>query len=257
MKTRELFLSTILNCLLILLSGCASTKPVHQTTAMTDIPQPEGLVTPTPAIADEGDEMNVSSIIVPAGTSPTIDGTISPGEWDGAAIADFADGSQLFLMQAGDYLYLGIRAIESGMVAGNVFIQRGDKIVILHTSAALGTAVYRQSEAGWHQVQDFTWRCRNTSDSDAARAERAKFLAEEGWLAANSFVGAPNELEYQMKIPDQDFRLTVVYIKATHPYEEIPWPANLDDDLTKPTPGGFPSTFGFKPEKWPLIQVEK
>ena len=198
--------------------------------------------------------MNVSSIIVPAGTSPTIDGTISPGEWDGAAVADFADGSQLFLMQAGHYLNLGIRAIESGMIAGNVFIQRGDEILILHISAALGTAVYQQSEDGWYQVQDFTWRCRNTSNSDAARTERAEFLAEEGWLAANSLMGTPNELEYQIKIPDQDFRLAVVYIKATPPYEEIPWPALLVDDCIRPNPGGLPLELWFSPEQWARLE---
>jgi hypothetical protein len=61
-------------------------------------------------------------------------------------------------------------------------------------------------------------------------------------------------LEYQIKIPDQDFRLAVVYIKATPPYEKIPWPALLVDDCIRPTLGGLPLELWFSPEQWAFLE---
>ena len=70
-------------------------------------------------------------------------------------------------------------------------------------------------------------------------------------------MGTPNELEYQIKIPDGDFRLAAVYIKASPPYEKIPWPSQLTDDTITPTPGGFPDTFNFSPEQWVELNLPK
>jgi formylglycine-generating enzyme required for sulfatase activity len=197
-----------------------------------------------------GADMLSEPLALPRGKPSALDGTLSPGEWDSARVETFADGSELYLMRDLEFLYLAIRANEAGTIAGNVFIQRGDEISILHSSAALGTAVYQRAESGWGRVRDFTWRCRGTGDSDSARAERAEFLQDEGWLAANGRMGTPNELEYQIRIPDQDFRLAAVYIKSVPPYEKVPWPAGLDDDCIQPTPDGLPDVLMFLPEKW-------
>jgi hypothetical protein len=202
-----------------------------------------------PAPGGETD-MNSNTIEAPISESPSIDGTHAPGEWNAAAVESFADGSELLLMQADGYLYVGIRVINPERVAANVFIQRGDEVSIFHSSAALGTAIYKQADDHWAQTQDFTWQCRSTSLSKAAQAERDAFLQAEGWAAANGRMGTPNELEYQIKIPDGDFRLAAVYIKSTPPYEKIPWPAALTDDTIQPTPGGLPEIFHFSPEHW-------
>jgi len=201
--------------------------------------------------------MENSFVFVPVGTAPNIDGTMSPGEWDQAALETFTDGSQLFLMKNGEFLYVGIRAKEPGTIAGNVFIQRGDEISILHSSAALGTAIYQKSETAWLLTRDFTWRCRKTNNSEISLAERANFLQEEGWLAANGLMGTPNELECQIRIPAQDFRLAVVYIKSTYPYEKVPWPALLDDDSIQPASGGLPPGMQFSPEQWAVLDISR
>jgi len=200
--------------------------------------------------------MNLDPIVVPSGQAPNIDGTLSPGEWDDAVIGTFADGSQLFLLEAEDYLYLGIRNHEDQSFAGNVYIHHGEKINILHSSAALGTAAYEITEDGWQQIQDFTWQLRDTSSSEAAQAERATFLITEGWLASNGNMGTPNELEYQIKIQEQNLNIAVVFTKSTAPYEKVPWPAHLDDDTIMPTPGGFPTTMAFSPTRWGLIEFD-
>ena len=200
--------------------------------------------------------VEIDSLAVPTGHAPMIDGTISSGEWDDALVDTFADGSELRLVRAGDYLYLSMRANTPEMIAGNVFIQQDDRINIMHSSAALGTAIYRKDEQIWQQYQDFTWRCRSTSSSESAQAERVEFLHEEGWLAANGLMGTPNELEYQIKISDPDFRLAAVYIKSSYPYEKVPWPENLVDDCIQPYDGGLPEEMHFSIDQWRMLTLK-
>ena len=142
------------------------------------------------------------------------------------------------------------------MIAANVFIQSGDEIRIMHSSAALGTAIYQMEGNSWHQTQNFTWTCRSTDFSESALAERADFFQKEDWLAANGRMGTLNELEYQIKIPDQDFKVAVVYIKSVPPYEYIPWPANLEDDSIRQNPDGLPLEMNFSIELWRVLDPD-
>jgi len=194
-------------------------------------------------------------IPVPQGKPTSIDGTISPGEWVNAAVESFRDGSELLLMYSEGFLYLGIRANTSEMIVGNVFIDRGDEIAILHSSAALGTAIYQEELSSWGRIQDFVWRCRGTDISKAAEAERVSFLQEEDWIAANARMGSPNELEYQIALTGETLRLAVSFIVASNPDVKIPWPGDLNDDCIKPTPGGMPAQLNFIPEKWATIAL--
>jgi formylglycine-generating enzyme required for sulfatase activity len=200
-------------------------------------------------------DMTPHTVSVPAANPPTIDGTLSTSEWDSAAVATFADGSELLLMHAGDYLYLGLRANTPGMIVGNVFIQRENEIIILHSSAALGTAIYQQGEGVWHQVRDFDWRCRDSGSSASAQAERAAFLQEESWLASNARMGTPNELEYQIAILEETLRLAVNFIRADDPNVKIPWPTDLADGCILPTPGGLPADLYFSPGGWATLSI--
>jgi hypothetical protein len=76
-------------------------------------------------------------------------------------------------------------------------------------------------------------------------------------LAANSRIGTPNELEYQIKVNDQKLRLAVNFIRASNPNEKIVWPADLDDDCIKPTPGGLPEFLDFSPERWGFLELSQ
>jgi hypothetical protein len=196
-------------------------------------------------------------LLIPFGSPPTIDGRHASGEWEDAVTVYFSDGSQCLLMRNGEFLYVGIQANEPGRIATNIFIQRSDEISILHSSAALGTAIYQKEEGSWQQVRNFAWRCRNTGSSESAQAEREEFLAEEGWLAANGMMGTPNEMEYKIRIPEQDFRLAAVYIKSTAPYEKIPWPAHLEDDCIAPASNGLPLELHFSPDQWVQLDFSK
>lgn len=169
----------------------------------------------------------------------------------------FADGSELLMIQTVDTLYLAIRAGTAEMIAGNVFVQHGDEVRILHTSAALGTAIYQQSGEIWAQTKGFSWCCRDTVLSETLDAERAAFLEQEGWVGINSRIGAPNELEYQIALGEEDFRLAVNFLLVSNPDEKIPFPAEVTDDCILPTPGSYPAEFHFSPETWFPVSVAR
>jgi hypothetical protein len=239
---------TITALLVILLSsGCqggqTGATPVPSETSLP-LPLIETTVPPT-------EEMVVS---VPRGTPPVIDGTFSPGEWEQAAVESLPDGSTLSFLHIDGYLYLGLRGDTTEMIVGNVLLARGETIAILHASAALGTGVYRQETATWRLARGFVWRCRDTGASQAAQDERAAFLREEGWVATNSRIGTPNELEYQIEITGEPLRMTVNYIKASETEVKIPWPEGLEDGSVEPTPGGLPEQLDFSPERWARIE---
>jgi len=214
-------------------------------------------VSPTPAPPTELPTSSIdrSTITVPQGEPPVIDGTISPGEWDSASVETFSDGSELLLVNSEGYLYVGIRAKGPEMITGNVFINRGNQIAVLHSSAALGTALYEEGIESWQQTQAFDWCCRMTGKGEAARAERDDFLMEEHWVTTNARTGSPNEHEYQIEVSNETLRLAVNYIKVSEPNSKIPFPKDLDDDCIKPTPGGLPEQLHFVPDKWAVISL--
>lgn len=253
---------TLLSCICLVLVGCLPipTKQADTENVIFPAIQDTLEITPIPADSERMSNLNnVSpiSVIVPTGSPPEIDGVLSPGEWDHAVKEVFADGSEMFFIYAAGDLYLGIHSKTPEMIVANIFIHRSDEISILHTSAALGTAIYQRGNDNWQLIQDFTWQCRDTSQSEAARSERQAFLLREGWIAVNSRIGVPEELEFQIKITEETVRLAANIIKTSNTNEKIPWPANLEDDCIKPTPGGLPGTLLFKPETWATLEISR
>lgn len=95
---------------------------------------------------------------------------------------------------------------------------------------------------------DFHWQCRATDNSEASRTERSAFLEQEGWLAANSRRGTPNELEYQIKITAENLPLAVAFMRSSEQERRVFLPLDLADDTIQPTPGGLPEIRLFSPE---------
>jgi len=188
---------------------------------------------------------------------PLIDGTLSPGEWDGAREESFKNGSQLFLQTDSKYLYLGIRSNSAGMLMGNVFIQSGDTISILHISAALGTAIYQQGTEGWHLIQDFNWQCRDAGNSQAALDERRAFLEQSGWLGSISYMGIPEELEYQIELTAEPMYLFVVFENVDYAGLKFIWPTQVEDHSGELTHGDSTSNLSITTEGWAEITVDR
>ncbi len=196
-----------------------------------------------------------NTLSVPYSDAPIIDGILEPNEWDAAHVETFADGNELLLTRDADYLYLAIRSATEEMIAANIYTAEDDRIIIRHASAALGTGIYQQNESTWLKAQDFHWQCRATNNSPTAQAEREHFLQSEGWLAANSRMGTPNELEYQIKITGETLPLAVSFMRSSAPDERVYFPVTLTDDTIQPTPDGLPETRNFLPETWLLLDL--
>jgi formylglycine-generating enzyme required for sulfatase activity len=214
------------------------------------------IATPSSAPATETPAPVNLVVTTPDGIPPTLDGTMSADEWSDAKRELFSDGSELFMKHHEGYLYLGLRASKPGMIVGNIFVDQGDSVSILHSSAALGTAIYEKSADGFQQTQDFVWRCRNSGSSPAAQAAREKFFQEEGWLADISYMGIPEELEYKIAMPNGSLRLAVTFTPASDVSVRIYWPLGLADDSVKAPQGEFPKNMQFSPSAWATVTAD-
>ena len=192
------------------------------------------------------------TFIAPRGNSAIIDGRILPDEWGEAARVKLAYG-ELLLMQDGDYLYLGITSDFLGL--GSVCVYWDGAISVLHSSAALGTATYVETDGGWQKTGDFVWSNRDTSNSQSAQQARQRHLEAEKWLASNGNMGEPGEMEYQIAMTDGAVRLAVTYLMSPDFISTDFWPETLADGCRyfEPLPGDAPEKVNFSPETWMTV----
>ena len=181
---------------------------------------------------------------------PVIDGILLPGEWDLADLYYFEDGSELYLLFSENHLYLAIKTISAEMISANVFLSSEERIHILHTSAALGTAIYQPEGDIWRRTRNFEWCCRSSVDDASTRAVREAFYHTENWLGINSFNGNENELEYKISLSGSEEYLAVNFLRVDQIEDKLVWPLGISDGPAQPTIGGFPDTMDFSPENW-------
>jgi len=250
--------SVAIVCLIVVMSGILAACVIGTTPETTTTSQPSA--SPSNITPTENPTSPVSAdlvIAIPNWNPPALDGTMSADEWSGAKRELFSDGSELLMKYHEGYLYLGIRASAPGMIVGNIFVDYGDHVSILHSSAALGTAIYEKSTDGFQQTQDFVWCCRSSSNSPSAQAERDTFLQQEGWVADNSYMGTPQELEYKIAMPDGSLRLAVTFTPASDVSVRIYWPLSLADDSIEPPQGEFPKNMQFSLSTWATVVADK
>lgn len=120
-------------------------------------------------------------------TLPQLPGPISA---DGRSAADAWAGATV--IQQGELtLRLGhvadgiaLRIETSRPSIATLGVAAGDRVWLLHASAALGTGQYRCSSDGrCSRVRNFEWSCRDPSDRPDAVACRDAFRTKEGWVA--------------------------------------------------------------------------
>ena len=158
-------------------------------------------------------------------------------------------------MHDSEYLYLGIQASPQGV--GSVCIDRGDEVAVLHSSAAVGMAVYQIQADGnsWHKTQDFSWCYRGTSSRETDGQERQRQLAENGWLASNAHMGNATEMEYQITITEVPLRLAIAHLQAPEYQSLAYWPEGLKDSCREIQllTGPLPDELYFSPQFWAQI----
>lgn len=191
-----------------------------------------------------------STVTAPRGTA-TLDGTLAPGEWSGAFVGQLTGNGEIRLMHDGGYLYLGVR--HRGILVVTVCLDQGDSVSVLHSSAALGTAVYRRAENLWDLVRRFTWELRDSTMTAVAQQEREAFLRREGWVATNGYTGARTDTEFKIAMPSGRVRLAVAPMSVGENYQEMAWwPRWLADGCRVPDllSGHLPERLHFAPESW-------
>jgi Tol biopolymer transport system component len=236
-----------------LFAGCgpAATVPTAAPTAVppTALPPPPTAV-PSPTPYPPGPVVEA-----PWSAPPVLDGTIAEDEWASALRVELGDGDEGLFMQDGSYLYLALRT--RGMTMGSPCLDRGDEVAILHSSAALGTAEFQRQGESWVQTRDFEWTCRATGNDAAAVTARQEYLEQEGWLASNSYMGTPNEMEYQIAMPEGTLRLALFYRQGPDFDQIFGWPAGLDDGCREfeVAQGNPTAPLSFSPERWMTVQA--
>lgn len=184
---------------------------------------------------------------------PRIDGVLTPEEWRSARREALTGGGEVLLVSAGDWLYVGVRGEGRGIAS--LCLAAGDRVDILHASAALGTATYRLRDGEWSLERGFRWEVRDSPTAGpASRAESDEFLESHGWLGNSNRQGAPIR-EFKIKRPvSGGWRLGVNFL-ALEPVKIASWPAKMTDDcaLVRLAQGDPPAKARFAPERWAKI----
>ncbi len=187
---------------------------------------------------------------IPSGTVPAIDGSLSEGEWDDAAILSAENGLSIYAKHQGTVLYIGMRSARPAVA--NVLVAFPDETRILHSSAALGTATYIRDGDTWRLRRDFVWACRDPGGSASARAERSQFRESQGWIASTTFMGTPGETEYEMDWDETAIAVSILVAPTSDPGAVVSWPAGAGQNAL---PGPIPSIAEFDSSTWGAIAL--
>ncbi|MEM7164062.1 MAG: hypothetical protein AAF581_01285 [Planctomycetota bacterium] len=131
----------------------------------------------TVADAQEGDSPR---IVVPAAKGKLkVDGALDDKEWKGAKEQSLGGGATLLLRHDKKGLGLGVRSENAGILS--VFLAIENRVLVLHSSARLGTAIYEKDPKSdaWQPVQKFKYQ-----------APSDEFWKAEGWRANVMKMGA-------------------------------------------------------------------
>jgi hypothetical protein len=194
---------------------------------------------------------------VPHAFGVEIDGGFRPGEWDRAAVFSLDDGTEVRLQHDGRDLYLGLRAERE--ILGSLCLVRGDTVSVLHASHALGRATYARGEGGWQLVEGFTYGMREADHGDVARAKRAEYFADHGWLASTTRMGEPTVREYRISgalLGEGPVRVGVAYLATgQEPHQTQGWPVRDDCAALELVRGATPDRLDLRPLEWARLEL--
>ncbi len=235
--------------LVLLIVGCTNVEPTvtpTQRAAPTAAPIPAPTET---AVPDDQAQVSapLAALAVPIGEPPVIDGVLSPDEWANAAHTVMSDGSDLYWLFANDLLYLAVKSPDLGAV--NLTILNGDQVRILHSSAALGSAIYQKEADRWQLTQDFSWCCRSTTNF----GEMEQLFENEGWLASIGFLGIHGEVEFQVALPAGEIRVAVTNMFADSSISF--WPVEMSQPAVDQLAGYRNDFEDFHLDQWIPLRI--
>jgi hypothetical protein len=200
-----------------------------------------------------------SSISVPAGTAPAIDGVVAPEEWAAAHVIDLDAGAKLHLIHDDRNLYLavsGVPAKRFGLAC--VFIADAARVHVLHASAKIGSALYAPAGARLDpQSKQYAWK-----DADT-------LMREEQWVASISGDGSSREFgialaKLALAPGAVSAPIAIGYLYREKEEDEdmsgiLTWPAGIGDAVAnKQVLGGWnPEQMQFAHERWARLSLAK
>lgn len=195
-------------------------------------------------------------IDVPRAAAPKIDGSIGADEWKDATRVELTGGGEAKLKHDGTFLYIAVKGPRQGI--GSLCSVEGRSIRILHASAALGTAEFDRAGKLKH---GFTWTNRDTGPSEAAMAERRKFLDAEKWFANSTPAPPTAEREYQILIDGRkEIPMTLAFMSFASPEDMTMhfWPAKLADACAdiRLARGSTDVEYTFDPKQWGALVLK-
>ncbi len=224
-------------------TGSTTSAPLPETTTSTTTTTtvPASSTTTVPDIG--------RTLAAPAQAPPVIDGVLGAGEWDGSVTVAMSDGSSLRWMHKDDVLHVALESTAIGAV--NLLIATDDEVWILHSSAALGSALYLPADGVWELSHGFDWCCRTATDDSA----RLQLLDEEDWQANIGFTGDEGVVEYEVTLPWEGASVAVSYVTDTE--TSAFWPADLSSEARDQLVGPPPPERNFDLDEWyTLVSLE-
>lgn len=113
---------------------------------------------------------------------PDLDGTFDPG--DQITRIEIIDGGTA----------ISVRTVPAYVT--HLCIAAEETILVLHASAALGSAKYQKVGDQWWLVHGFEWDLRDTAVTDSTIQKRRDYLEREGWVATTQEMGTPGQTEF-------------------------------------------------------------
>lgn len=173
-----------------------------------------------------GQTGTAQSIQVPAGTA-TIDGRVEDAEWRNALRMEHPTGTVVRLLREGSNLFLGITSERPGFAS--LCVTQNEDVHVLHASAALGAITYRRSGDAWQSADTaFRYGMRNTALDDEARAQRAAYLNEHGWVGSTVRMSDGRSQEMQLSLTRFTPPLKLALGRWLFSNAVELWPASLD-----------------------------
>lgn len=210
-------------------------------------------------VVEESSPRNEPPLPVPRSRPIVIDGTLEESEWRGSAVLRRPEGDVL-LRHDGRYLYIGVRAVRRGFPS--VCFARGETVRIAHSSFALGDVVYTKNGTSWRLDTPFVWDHSARTLGPEADQQRARFLAEHGWLGSTVVMGNPLHAEIQIALDEldpRDLRIGVAFFLEDDGRGEriASWPRAMRDDCgnDRLVRGYAPERLTFKKKTWTKLSL--
>lgn len=185
-----------------------------------------------------------------SGAAPRIDGVIGEKEWAGSERHELAGGGEVLLLRRGDMIYLAVHGASTGLAS--LCVGNAKTVSILHSSAALGTAIYDRAGDGWQRQKNFEFVVRDSPRTGPPSDDvNQKHMQEWGWLSNPSHRGSPVR-EFAIRLtPERQF-LGVAYVTTDGEGSVASWPRSMRDDCAalRLGQGWTEEAQKFEPQTW-------